>query len=383
MAANRLNLLIISGDNSIVEGKKGAFFNSLSLFSKEFGQIFVICPPAKKQELIKVADNVHIFSLKRTLYSFTPMAISKLIKEICRNFHVDMAMAHSYGFQLGVIGAYLANVSAGINFYTDIHHIDGFPNKGSLMDYVYPIIAKLVFKLVRNKTLGYRVVNKRDPYNFLIQCKVSPNKILYLPSMYIDQSIFRNTHIAFNQKKTDLIFVGRLEKNKNVSLILQILINLKKQVSDTKLLIIGKGNQKAMLERFIKKNILQNNVRILDYVNTQSELSDLYNASKVVICSSHNEGGPRFVIEAMSCGVPAVSTRVGILNEIIIENHNGFFLDNDIDESVRKIFSIIKSETQYNKFSLNAELSVKDFSASRSVKNLYDGLSSNLNASKN
>ncbi len=58
-----------------------------------------------------------------------------------------------------------------------------------------------------------------------------------------------------------------------------------------------------------------------------SEMPDWYKHIDVLICTSLYEGCPLPVLEAASCGKPVISTRVGIVPELIKHGHNGYIID--------------------------------------------------------
>ena len=79
-----------------------------------------------------------------------------------------------------------------------------------------------------------RVVNLTQVSEFLIKAGVPKEKILYIPSLYIDLDIFKPMNLP---KEYDLIFIGRLEKNKGLddTFYKQLIIEyLKKNKSATK-----------------------------------------------------------------------------------------------------------------------------------------------------
>jgi hypothetical protein len=67
---------------------------------------------------------------------------------------------------------------------------------------------------------------------------------------------------------------------------------------------------------------------------TQEEMVAFYQGVDVQICASRTEGGPHPLLEAAACGIPLISTRVGIAPELIRDGDNGFLIERDI-ESIR------------------------------------------------
>ena len=63
---------------------------------------------------------------------------------------------------------------------------------------------------------------------------------------------------------------------------------------------------------------------------TKEEMVAFYQGLDALICASRTEGGPHPLLEAAACGIPLISTRVGIAPELIQDNANGFLIDRDI-----------------------------------------------------
>ena len=63
------------------------------------------------------------------------------------------------------------------------------------------------------------------------------------------------------------------------------------------------------------------------FVTSDDEMREFYNSLDLYICASRSEGTPRPVIEAAACGVPSISTDVGIVPELIDNGINGFIVD--------------------------------------------------------
>ena len=72
-----------------------------------------------------------------------------------------------------------------------------------------------------------------------------------------------------------------------------------------------------------------------DTWRTQDEMVEFYQGLDACICTSRTEGGPHSLLEASACGIPILSTRVGIAPELIGQDHNGLFIERSI-ESIRE-----------------------------------------------
>ena len=123
-----------------------------------------------------------------------------------------------------------------------------------------------------------------------------------LPSHYLDLDAFAPQPVA---KEADVIIVCRLVKNKGLFLLLDALALAKRHKPDISLHIVGEGPLKDALARHLAQHGLQHNVRFLGWLPDQAAVARAYNAARIVVCASFNEGGPRTTLEGMACGLPA------------------------------------------------------------------------------
>ena len=110
-----------------------------------------------------------------------------------------------------------------------------------------------------------------------------------------------------NKKTSDLIYAGRLLSHKNIDVFLQAIAEIKKENKKIKAIIIGDGPEKKNLERLTTKLKLNNNVKFLGNVPTDTEVYSLIKSSKVFVFPSSREGFGVVVIEAFACGVPVIT----------------------------------------------------------------------------
>jgi glycosyltransferase involved in cell wall biosynthesis len=65
-------------------------------------------------------------------------------------------------------------------------------------------------------------------------------------------------------------------------------------------------------------------VQLLNYINEEKILIDLYNAADVFVLPSLEDNLPNTVMEALACGLPVAAFRIGGVPEMVIQGANGF-----------------------------------------------------------
>jgi glycosyltransferase involved in cell wall biosynthesis len=117
--------------------------------------------------------------------------------------------------------------------------------------------------------------------------------------------------------------VGRLEAPKDYPTLIRAFARVSHAREDALLWIVGDGPLRVQLEALTLKMGLQKQVR---FWGVRRDISDLMNAADAFAMSSSREGLPNVLLEAHSCGLPAVVTSVGGNAEIVIHEKTGFIV---------------------------------------------------------
>ncbi len=74
-----------------------------------------------------------------------------------------------------------------------------------------------------------------------------------------------------------------------------------------------------------------------DFITDDNRMREFYNSLDLYICASRSEGTPRPLLESAACGVPAITTDVGIVPELVVDGVNGFIVERTPEAIRRKL----------------------------------------------
>ena len=374
-------MLMITGLGSakdLVAGRKGAFYNTLQELHQYFERIDIIAPRITNYELriTNLFGNVYIYKSGWPLI-FHPFWFLKKGFEIYREQKFDLMTVHDFPPFYNGIGTRLLWQKIKVPYVLEFHHISGYPKAANFKEKIYAneFVWKLYWRIFGLKAKVVRVVNQKQTPEFLKKVGVSENKIVYIPSLYIDLDVFRPMGL---EKEYDLIFVGRLEPNKGVDLFLNAARILKIQNSKFKILIIGDGPLSAGLKFKVKSLKLEDDVIFYGRAKDSREIAELMNKSKILVMPSYNEGGPRVVLEAMACGVPVLATNVGLMPDF--EDKSAVkIIDWNAEDIAKKARELLENESERNRLSRVGLEVARQFEKKEMVKNYADALKKLLN----
>lgn len=117
--------------------------------------------------------------------------------------------------------------------------------------------------------------------------------------------------------------VGRLCIEKNHKMLIKAFAEVKKQISDVKLLIVGDGELRAELEALSQKMDLANDILFLGERQDVAELMKIFD---VFVLSSDSEAASLVLLEAMASGTVIIATNVGGNPELVINGKTGILV---------------------------------------------------------
>lgn len=118
----------------------------------------------------------------------------------------------------------------------------------------------------------------------------------------------RISEITPSDEECDIIFVGRLIREKNVDVLLETVALVRKDVLDVKCCVIGSGPERERLVELAASRGLQDNgnVRFFEFMEYEEVIARM-KSSKVLVLPSSREGFGIVVVEAFACDVPVVT----------------------------------------------------------------------------
>lgn len=81
---------------------------------------------------------------------------------------------------------------------------------------------------------------------------------------------------------------------------------------------------------------------------THADMVDFYNSIDLLVCMSKSETGPMPVMEAMACGVPVISTSVGLVPEIVTNGVDGIIVDRDTNKLIHWLEHFVNNRESIN-----------------------------------
>lgn len=127
-------------------------------------------------------------------------------------------------------------------------------------------------------------------------------------------------------EESDVIFAGRLIKDKNVDVLIKAIKLVKEEIPDVRGIVIGDGPERLRLEKLAGDLGLNGNVEFRGFLKSHDEVIALMKASKVFVLPSTREGFGIVALEANACGLPVVTVEheMNATKDLIKKGKNGF-----------------------------------------------------------
>lgn len=127
--------------------------------------------------------------------------------------------------------------------------------------------------------------------------------------------------------------------------------------TNVELLIVGDGPNQANVQRVVDEHQLNDRVR---FVGQQENVVPWLQAMDIFVLPSYaNEGVPQSLIQAMMCGIPVISTNVGSITELVVDQSTGVIVPpKNADDLAAAIQLLLANPQQREQLAIAGQQSV-------------------------
>lgn len=332
----------------------------LKLFKEKGYEVHVA---TNGKEEIPYCDVKHTVSFERSPMKINNLKAIKELKKIIDKEQFEIIHCHT---PMGSVVTRLTAKNARKKYGTRViytahgfHFFKGAPLKNWLLFYpVEKYLAKYTDTLITINKEDYNLANKK----FSKRC----HDIEYVPGVGIDEEKFNikmtkkeKTELrkSLGLKEDDfvLIYVARMDKNKNQGFLIEVMRNLIKEHNNIHLLLVGPDENNGKYQEQAKD--LLNNIHFLGF---RKDIPQLMKISDVAVSSSLREGLPVNIMEALTVGLPVVAIDARGVSDLIENDKNGFIVKEE-NIYIDRILELYTSRHISIKISKNNLMSSKKY----------------------
>lgn len=148
------------------------------------------------------------------------------------------------------------------------------------------------------------------------------------------------------------ITVARFHPQKSVDRLIQAFAFVHKQNPNSRLVVIGDGEQKKMILDLIESNQIQDHVVLLGIKHNPYPY---IKEADVFVLSSLYEGFPTIVVESLLSGTPVLATDVAGVKEQILRTEHGWIVENTQEALQKKMLDVSLEHELISAFKLELE----------------------------
>ena len=306
--------------------------------------------------------NYHVIRCKSLGLSFIdynlPIPdIDSTFKNELRGINLDIVHVHS-PFTIGRMGVNHAlkhNIPLVATFHSQYRQDFYRATKSNFMaNQLTKTMIKMFNKCDECWTMNESIANIfYKEYGYKTMPKIIHNATDMIPLKNIKESN-KSIDELYNIKSDEkvLIFVGRINKLKNIDLIIESLRHVKK--IKYKMLFIGNGQDERHLSLLIDKYKMNDNVIMCGRILNREMLSKYYARADLLLFPSLYDSNSLAQIEAASQHTPTLFVREAATACDITDNVNGFISENNSIEYAKKIEEVLKDEKKLKEVSEQA-----------------------------
>lgn len=320
-------------------------------------QIDIIYSTNRNKHFIDESDGIfnRIYGLPiRRSASLSDIANILRIRKIIKQNQYDIVHCHST--KAGFVGRLAAFLSHHQNIIYSPHGFMFCDNR---------ILFKRQIYLALEKYLGYitkkLIAVSGSESELALQHHIVPSKkIITLynsidPADYADFNYVNKLPDKLKKGNPEIILgtVGRLYYQKDPLTLIRSFKIINDRFSNTKLIIVGDGPLENECNHLIKELHLESKIELAGY---QKNSRAYYEMFDIFMLSSHYEGMPYALLEAMMMGIPSVGTDVVGIKDLIVQGETGYLApEGDFRELANAVIKLLENPQTLSSFSFDSK----------------------------
>ncbi len=170
--------------------------------------------------------------------------------------------------------------------------------------------------------------------------------------------------LGLSVDKKIILFLGSLVPYKGPDILLKAFSTMKKEIPDVELVFAGRGAMQDKLEKLSNKLNIEKNVKFAGFV--EEDLKPFYYKAADIFCLPSTNMGESFGIvnlEAMACGIPIISSKLGGIPDIVKDMENGMLVKPGDPESLADaLLFLLENEDIRKKMGNDGRKKVEEYS---------------------
>ena len=262
------------------------------------------------------------------VHSHTPFEMGRWCAHMAKKLHIPSVLTtHTYL-------SFINNQNAPFSAKNPLHRVLSY------IPSIYPKHTAALYTV--NTGVSEYVIQKElcDVYRVsgpvvLIKNGYKSKKLLFDPTHYYKQN--------YDKAAISLLYAGRIVDEKNIVFSLRVCRKLKEMSVPFTFTLAGDG-QISYFETKAKELGVENNVKFVG-LKTSDELNYLYSSSDIFLFPSIFDCDSIACIESRHCGCPTLCIKNTGTSERVVDEQNGWALDDDIDAFAEKISQLYGLKT--------------------------------------
>lgn len=191
-------------------------------------------------------------------------------------------------------------------------------------------------------------------------------KPVHLETTKVDDELLDAFVVKHKIKNKNVLFLARVEEDKGIFIALKAFQYLLKIHPDAVLKVAGNGSSLDSAKKFVTRESIQN-VCFLGNISGTELIKTLSESTIYILPTTHGEGMPTSVLEAMAFGLPIISRPIGGLTDFFEEPKMGFLLNSlDPKDYAEKLEELLSDQEKLMKIGeYNHNYATHRFMASR------------------